>query len=209
VRDLPGILLVLTLWLYWGRVAAMSHRVRRRTRALAGIVPEQGLEKVMWLAWVPIVIAWLALPILALGRSAGPLALPAFALEPPYAVARWLAALGALGCLLATVRVWRAMGAHWSMAVTAERNRELLTEGPFSRVRHPIYSLSLLLMLCSLIVVPTLPMLAIAVVHALLMVIKARNEERFLLGLHGEAYARYCARTGRFLPRLDSHQHPA
>ena len=34
------------------------------------------------------------------------------------------------------------------------------------------------------------------------MMIKARNEESFLLGVHGEAYARYCLQTGRFFPRL-------
>jgi protein-S-isoprenylcysteine O-methyltransferase Ste14 len=33
-------------------------------------------------------------------------------------------------------------------------------------------------------------------------VIKARNEEAFLREVHGETYARYCAQTGRFLPRL-------
>jgi len=34
-----------------------------------------------------------------------------------------------------------------------------------------------------------------------LWVIKAHNEERHLLRSHGEAYAAYLARTGRFLPR--------
>lgn len=208
MRDLPGLLLILVLWLYWARVVAMSHRVRRRTRRLAGIVPEQGLERAMWLLWVPLIAAWLTLPILSLRTGASLFALPAFATTPGYAALRFAAALAALACLLATWRVWRAMGASWSMAVTAERNRELLTDGPFSRVRHPIYALSLLLMACSLLVVPTWPMLVVAAVHATLMVLKARNEERFLLGLHGEAYARYCARTGRFFPRHAS-RHPA
>jgi protein-S-isoprenylcysteine O-methyltransferase Ste14 len=44
-------------------------------------------------------------------------------------------------------------------------------------------------------------MLAIAAIHVTLMAIKARNEERHLLSVHGEAYARYVARTGRFVPR--------
>lgn len=203
MRDFPGLLLVLTLWTYWARVAAMSHRVRRRTRGLAGIVPEQGFEKkLMGLGFVPLVIAWLVFPVLALVRADGVLALPAFAQGQPWLAIRWLAALAAVGCLAATWRVWRAMGRNWSMAVTQERNQQLLTDGPFARVRHPIYALSLLLMLCSVLVVPTWPMLALGVAHATLMVTKARNEERFLLGLHGDAYARYCARTGRFLPRL-------
>jgi protein-S-isoprenylcysteine O-methyltransferase Ste14 len=33
---------------------------------------------------------------------------------------------------------------------------------------------------------------------------KARNEERFLLGVHGAAYEQYCRQTGRFFPRIGS-----
>ena len=78
----------------------------------------------------------------------------------------------------------------------------LITDGPFARVRHPIYGYQLLLMLASLVVVPTTPMLIVAVVHLALMVAKARNEERHLLGTHGGDYAAYMGRTGRFFPRL-------
>ena len=77
----------------------------------------------------------------------------------------------------------------------------LITDGPFRYVRHPIYTLSMLLMICSAVVVPTVPMLGIAIVHLLLMQLKARHEERHLLRLHGEVYQSYLARTGRFFPR--------
>jgi protein-S-isoprenylcysteine O-methyltransferase Ste14 len=76
----------------------------------------------------------------------------------------------------------------------------LITDGLFRYVRHPIYALSMVLMACSMIVVPTPPMLVIGVVHFLLLQIKARNEERHLLGVHGDAYGRYLARTARFVP---------
>jgi protein-S-isoprenylcysteine O-methyltransferase Ste14 len=45
-------------------------------------------------------------------------------------------------------------------------------------------------------------MLVLAVVHVVLMVTKARNEERYLADVHGAAYDAYVARTGRFFPRL-------
>jgi len=47
-------------------------------------------------------------------------------------------------------------------------------------------------------------MAIVAIVHITLMNLKARNEERHLLRTGGETYARYLARTGRFLPRLGS-----
>ena len=59
-------------------------------------------------------------------------------------------------------------------------------------------------MLCTMVVVPTLPMLVLGVVHIALMVVKAVNEERHMLARHGAAYATYLEATGRFLPRLRS-----
>jgi protein-S-isoprenylcysteine O-methyltransferase Ste14 len=94
------------------------------------------------------------------------------------------------------------MGKDWRMAVTDEKDGVLITDGMFSRMRHPIYAFSILLMLATMVIVPTVPMLALGAVHVLLMVVKAHNEERHMLALHGDAYARYLAATGRFLPRL-------
>jgi ABC-type Fe3+/spermidine/putrescine transport system ATPase subunit len=63
-----------------------------------------------------------------------------------------------------------------------------------------------LLMLASAVVLPTLPMLAIALVHVTLMNLKARNEEAHLAAMHGADYARYAARTGRFVPRFTTRE---
>lgn len=201
--DWPGIVLASTVCAYWSYVAAMSVRVRRRTRKMAGIVPSQPLEKAMWLIWVPLVLTWMTLPWLAVTRAEGHwAALPAFARELPWAALRWAAALVGLACLRYSIRSWRRMGRNWRMAVAPGEETELVTSGPFARVRHPIYALSILLMLCTLAVVPTLPVLLMAALHIGMMVTKAHNEERFLSGLHGPAYADYCRRTGRFVPRL-------
>jgi protein-S-isoprenylcysteine O-methyltransferase Ste14 len=56
-------------------------------------------------------------------------------------------------------------------------------------------------MICSAVVVPTLPMLVVAIAHLVLNYLKARNEENHLLTVHGDLYRRYLARTGRFFPR--------
>ena len=200
--DGPAALLTATIWSYWFGVGVMIVRVRRHTHRAVGVVPEQTLERYMWLVFVPLVAAWCALPWLAQQRSEGWLALPAFAHEPAYAAVRWVAALVGVASLAATVKCWARMGKDWRMAVTAEPDQALITDGLFERIRHPIYAFSILLMLCSLAVVPTLPMLAAAVVHLVLFVTKARNEERHMLSVHGEGYAQYLARTGRFLPRF-------
>ena len=93
------------------------------------------------------------------------------------------------------------MGSDWRMDIGLDRKTELIVDGFFARVRHPIYAFSILLMVCSAAIVPTTPMLLIAAAHVVLMNVKARNEERHLLQVHGDTYAQYVSRTGRFLPR--------
>lgn len=204
--DLPLLVLALTVSAYWIGVGAMVVRVRRHMHKDAGLVPEQPRERAMWIVWVPLVAAWIALPWMALSRSAGPLGLPVVAhAEPAFFALRLIAAAVGLACLLVTARCWRRMGDDWRMDVSSGPTA-LITDGPFRRIRHPIYAFSILLMLCSAIVLPTLPMLVIALVHIALMHVKARNEEAHLAAVHGEAYTRYAARTGRFVPRLTTRE---
>ncbi len=202
MQDLLSLLLAAVVWAYWGRVGAMAWRIRRRTHTLAGLVPEQGIERFLWIFLVPVVAAWMALPLLAAFRATGELALSGAVRSGPWLVVRGVAALGAVALLVLTIQCWRRMGRHWKMAVTPGERGVLITDGPFARVRHPIYGYQILLMLASVVVVPTRAMLATGALHAILMVVKARNEERHLLRAHGEDYARYVERTGRFFPRL-------
>jgi protein-S-isoprenylcysteine O-methyltransferase Ste14 len=208
MRDFPGIILVATIWAYWFGVAMMIARVRRETQTLAGLVPEERQERLMWLIWVPLVVAWIVIPYLPLEHTRGHWALPLFARSnAAYGTLRWVAALCALLSLLLTSVCWSRMGRHWRMDVSIARKGELITDGPFRYVRHPIYVLSRSLMGCSVVVVPTWPMLALAVVHLGLTELKARHEEQHLSSVHGAAYRDYVARTGRFLPRLRPAQH--
>lgn len=202
MKDLPGVLLTATIWCYWFGVGLMILRARRKTHRFAGLVPERPLEQLMWIVWLPLVALWIVLPYLALVRSQGLVAdVPAFARSDGYALLRWVAAIGGVACLLLTSLCWSRMGRHWRMDVPLKGEVPLITDGPFRYVRHPIYTLSMLLMICSAVVVPTAPMLGIAIVHLLLMQLKARHEERHLLRLHGEVYRDYLARTGRFFPK--------
>ena len=57
MADLPAAVLTATIWGYWGCVAAMIVRLRRKHGRGAGVVPRQTLERLMWLVWVPLVVA--------------------------------------------------------------------------------------------------------------------------------------------------------
>lgn len=201
MRDLPLLIVTVTVWTYWLRVGAMVVRARRKRHHDVGVIPERPVERAMWLVFVPLVACWCALPWLALTHAEGPFALPPFARDAGYYRAvRWVAAIGAVVCLLMTIQCWRRMGRDWRMDIS-DRNTSLITDGPFARIRHPIYAFSIAMMIATAVVLPTPAMLLLAAIHVVLMNIKARNEEAHLAHMHGEAYRRYIRRTGRFLPR--------
>ena len=205
VEDVPGFILAGTIWAYWVGAGRMIVWVRRRSRRPVGLVPKVARERAMWIVWVPLTIAWNVLPALALVQHHAFLAVPRhFRADPVLSGLRWAASAAGLFCLLGTIRCWRCMGKNWRMGVMPDQRTALVTTGPYARVRHPIYALSVLLMLSSVVVVPTLPMMGVAALHVGLTVMKARNEERFLLESHGEVYAAYRRRTGGFFPRLGS-----
>jgi protein-S-isoprenylcysteine O-methyltransferase Ste14 len=69
-----------------------------------------------------------------------------------------------------------------------------------SRIRHPIYALSIAHVICTASWFPAADAGG-CFAHIGLANVKARNEERYLLATQGESYALYVQRTGRFFPR--------
>jgi len=202
MNDLPAVITTATIWAYWIGVGVMIVRVKRHSRKTPILTPAQPLERLMGLIFLPIVALWIMLPWLAQTRTGALLAMPDFVTRMPvYGALRWLAAIVAVACLVATAKCLARMGKDWRMAVAVGEKTNLITDGPFRRIRHPIYAFSILLMICTVVVVPTLPMLVVAAAHIAWMNVKARNEERYLLQTQGDDYGRYVQRTGRFFPR--------
>jgi protein-S-isoprenylcysteine O-methyltransferase Ste14 len=103
---------------------------------------------------------------------------------------------------IATWICWKKMGTSWRMGIDPNDKTQLVVTGPYARLRHPIYALSSLLMICTMLILPSPAMLAVGAVHLSLLQWEARREERYLTALHGPSYVQYSARTGRFLPKF-------
>lgn len=96
-----------------------------------------------------------------------------------------------------------AMGDSWRVGVDPEERTDLVTSGPFKLVRNPIYSAMLPTVFGLVLMVPS--PLAVAAFITLLIGLELqvrRVEEPYLLQVHGDAYAAYAARVGRFVPGL-------
>jgi protein-S-isoprenylcysteine O-methyltransferase Ste14 len=203
MKDPAGTVLALTVNAYWACVLILAVVRRVRLRQGAGLLPRKLNERLMWPLWVPVILAWNVLPWLALRSHRPPWSLPEFVLTVPAVHLLRPAAAGcAVACFLVTLHCWVKMGRSWSLAVVPGRDSELIRTGIFALVRHPIYGLSMVLMIGSAVVIPTLPMAAIALIHVAVLTLKARSEEDSLQAAHGEAYFDYSRQTGRFFPRL-------
>ena len=205
LHDLPALALTFILSAYWLCVGVKMFRANRgRLRHDPNVIPKLRIERFMWIVWVPVIAAWIAMPCVAPAQAYARhpwIGMPNLDVAPIAVVAiRSVATLVAGGCLLLSIKCWRFMGRNWRMGIDPSQEKVLFSGGPFSVVRHPIYALSITLMACSVLVVPTRAMMILAALHIFLLQLKARNEERFLLKVHGEAYAEYCDLTPRFVP---------
>ena len=131
----------------------------------------------------------------------------AAATERPLAAGPRLAlglALLVVGGLVSASSVF-LMGRAWRIGIDPENRTELAESGPYRWIRHPIYGGWLVILLGSVLVIPSRTINVGALVTALGILTQALREEQHLRGTFGERYARYVARTGRFAPRLWPH----
>lgn len=92
----------------------------------------------------------------------------------------------------------------WKILYEAQTARRLATTGAYARIRHPQYVGFVAILLGFLFQWPTVLTVLMFPVLVLMYARLAIMEEREMLRQFGEDYARYAARTPRFLPRLGS-----
>jgi protein-S-isoprenylcysteine O-methyltransferase Ste14 len=117
------------------------------------------------------------------------------------------AVLAVLG-IAVTLAAQLAMGASWRPDVDPDTHTALVTTGPFRLVRNPIFTATAATAAGLALLV--LNLLAAAMLVAFLAALQVQVrlvEEPYLHRVHGTAYERYSARTGRFLPWIGRH-HP-
>jgi len=90
----------------------------------------------------------------------------------------------------------------WKVLYSAQRTHTLATTGIYARMRHPQYVGFVLIMLGFLLQWPTILTVAMFPVLLAMYLKLAVSEERDMLSRFGSDYARYAARTPRFIPKL-------
>ena len=136
-------------------------------------------------------IAWAVFaPAVVLTIFTKPIGIEGTWLDIGFDVVAW--SLFGLGALL---RFWS------TLYMGGRKRKELVTEGPYSLCRNPLYLGTTLIALSAGCFVQSPSILAaLAVSMVLYAASTVPVEERFLAEHFGDAYARYCRRTPRFLP---------
>ncbi len=92
----------------------------------------------------------------------------------------------------------------WKVLYAAQRERRLVTTGPYGRVRHPQYGGFLLILFGFLLQWPTLLTLLMFPVLVSMYYRLALREEREAKHTFGDEWEEYAIRTPRFFPRFVS-----
>jgi protein-S-isoprenylcysteine O-methyltransferase Ste14 len=186
--------------LYWGGVMIQARRVRKQIGRSPNLKPKGPREKILWLGWFLVILVWIGQPWLVRDPAISPALALAPALMQPLTLVLGLALL-VLG-YVATLWTYVAMGDAWRIGINAKEKNKLVSVGPFSRIRHPIYAFQIVMLAGAALLLPTPLSFAALISHYLCAMIKAIDEERYLSGVHGETYRSYMRRTGRLFPRL-------
>jgi len=118
-------------------------------------------------------------------------------------------ALAVVTMLLAIGSVWfcstaiRTLGKQWSLAARVVEGHKLVTEGPYSIVRNPIYTGMFGMLLATGLAVSHWVGLAIAIVFfAIGTFIRVRSEEKLLREMFGQEFDGYARDVPAVIPYL-------
>lgn len=123
-----------------------------------------------------------------------------------YGLPAWVAWVGAVLFGFSIWLLWRShadLGRNWTPTLGIRDGHELVTEGVFRHIRHPMYAAHMVWAIAQVLMlhnwIAGYSFLVIMVPHYLLRV---DAEEQMMVDQFGEEYHEYVKRTGRLIPRL-------
>ncbi|HUP07132.1 MAG TPA: isoprenylcysteine carboxylmethyltransferase family protein [Caldimonas sp.] len=141
-----------------------------------------------------------AVLLLLPGSVAGPVLAGRFV--PRGEMAYWAGAAVTLCGLLFAMQARHRLGRNWSGTVTVKQDHELVTDGPYGIVRHPIYSGLLAAFIGSALALGEWRGILSVALVLIAFARKIRLEERWMQERFGDAYVRYRQHVPALLPRF-------
>jgi protein-S-isoprenylcysteine O-methyltransferase Ste14 len=116
---------------------------------------------------------------------------------------RWIGAVLFLGAALLLWKTHQDMGRSWTPTLGLRDNHQLITDGIFKYIRHPMYAAHLLWAVAQpLILANWIAGFSFLLPQLAQYALRVGQEEQMMIDHFGNAYQDYIKSTGRLLPRL-------
>ncbi|MBC8354167.1 MAG: isoprenylcysteine carboxylmethyltransferase family protein [Planctomycetes bacterium] len=174
----------------------IRHVFIERTRGEKKAVSRfDGLEKILLTAMVPPIlllpVLYLFTPLLAFADYRLPMFVP------------WIGAATMVASLWLFWRSHTDLGQNWSVSIELRENHELVTQGVYRYVRHPMYaSIWLWGVAQGMLLQNWFAGWSVLPAFAAMYLLRTPREEQLMCELFGEEYREYMRRTGRLCPRI-------
>lgn len=157
---------------------------------------QEPLLKRFILYWLPIIVA---IYLLGPGRWFGHTWLRENFVEHTNLVGMIGLSFCAVGAIIA---IWSRymLGKNWSLSIQKKENHELVQNGIYKLVRHPIYTGLLLLIIGNAIIVGDYRAIIAVILVFISLWFKLKKEEKLLTDTFGNAYMIYKSRTRALIP---------
>ncbi len=121
----------------------------------------------------------------------------------PYSLALSIAGVIILACGVGFA-VWARihLGSNWSGTIVLKKGQTLTKTGPYSIVRHPIYTGLLFGGIGTFLAIGNMETLLFAIGMVLFTLNRVRVEEKLMLGRFGKQFAQYQKETKKIVPLL-------
>lgn len=134
---------------------------------------------------------------------------PRFAKYPFQPSLAWAGAIVTAAALLLFYLTHRALGRNWSVSLDLRESHELITDGIYTYLRHPMYSAFWLWAIAQALLLPNwIAGPAGLVGFGTLYFFRVGEEEKLMSEAFGSEYRDYINRTGRVFPRLSNIHQP-
>ena len=114
----------------------------------------------------------------------------------------WVGAILGLCGILFLIWVHIYLGKEWSADLKLNTDHKLIETGPYSKIRHPMYTAVFAIYLALGIISFNYILLAVFILIIISSIIRVPDEEKMMTEKFGERYKIYMQNTGRFLPKF-------